>query len=142
MTHGLPPAPLSVAVRTAAELLRGWIGMDVATVGEAALERVIRGRMTAVGEPNADAYARVLDADAAERDRLVEEIVVAESWFFRDLPVFDVLRRFAATRMQPARRPLRVLCAPCAAGEEPFSVAMAPFWNGSKRRWGPMRMSP
>jgi chemotaxis protein methyltransferase WspC len=130
MTHGLPPAPLSVAVRTAAELLRGWIGMDVATVGEAALERVIRGRMTAVGEPDADAYARVLDADAAERDRLVEEIVVAESWFFRDLPVFDVLRRFAATRMQPARRPLRVLCAPCAAGEEPFSVAMALLEEG------------
>ena len=130
MTHDLPPAPLSVAVRTAADLLRRWIGMDVATVGEAALERVIRGRMTAVGEPDADAYARVLDADADERDRLVEEIVVAESWFFRDLPVFDVLRRFAAARMPPAGRPLRVLCAPCAAGEEPFSVAMALLEEG------------
>jgi len=130
MTHDLPPAPLSCAVRAAADLLRRWIGMDIATVGEAALERVIRGRMAAVGERDPDAYARMLDANADERDRLVEEIVVAESWFFRDLPVFDVLRRFAAARMQPARRPLRILCAPCAAGEEPFSVAMALLEEG------------
>jgi chemotaxis protein methyltransferase WspC len=39
--------------------------------------------------------------------------------------VFDVLRSFAATRTAlPGPRPLRVLCAPCASGEEPFSVAM------------------
>jgi len=65
-------------------------------------------------------------SDSAERDRLVEDVIVAESWFFRDRQVFNFVADVAITLTPlPGRSPVRVLCAPCASGEEPYSVAMA-----------------
>ena len=132
----MPPAPHSAAVRAAEALLRRWIGLDVATIGQSTLERAVRVLMEAAGQRDPQAFVDRLTADTAERDRLVEEIVVAESWFFRDPQVFEVINRFASTRMGlPARRPFRVLCVPCAAGEEPFSVAMSLFDAGLPAPW-------
>jgi chemotaxis protein methyltransferase WspC len=108
------------------EILRRWIGLDVATVGAAALERAVRARMVAIGATDDDAYAARVEADSAERDALVEEVVVAESWFFRDPQVFQFVSSVARTLAAlPGRTPVRVLSAPSAAGEEPYSIAMA-----------------
>ena len=121
-----------VPCATAAErLLSRWIGLDVSTVGPAAVDRAVRARMAANGETDAAAYAARAAADEAERDALVEEVVVGESWFFRDPQVFEfVARRAAMLAALPGRSPVRVLSAPCAAGEEPYSVAMALFDAG------------
>jgi chemotaxis protein methyltransferase WspC len=112
---------------TAAEdLLRDWIGLDATTIGQASVARAVRDRMAAVGTTDIDAYVAAIRADPAERDRLVEQVIVAESWFFRDRQVFDFIANLAATVAGiPGRSPVRVLCAPCASGEEPTSVAMA-----------------
>jgi chemotaxis protein methyltransferase WspC len=108
------------------DLLRRWLGLDVSTVGSAALSRAVRGRMQALGMTDPAAYAARVHADEAERDALVEDVVVAESWFFRDPQVFEFVARFATTLAKlPGRPPVRILSAPCAAGEEPYSVAMA-----------------
>jgi len=107
-------------------VLRDWIGLDPSTVGSSAIDRATRIRMAAIGEHDAAAYAARLQDDAAERQQLVEEVVVGESWFFRDSQVFAFVTDLAVTRAGlPGHGPLRVLCAPCAGGEEPFSVAMA-----------------
>ena len=114
------------ASRVAESVLRDWIGLDAETIGRAAIDRAVRG--TLEGEPGCDdeTFAARLAGDSSLRDRLVEEVIVAESWFFRDPQVFELLRRHAVARAaEPARGPLRILCVPCAAGEEPFSVAMA-----------------
>lgn len=52
---------------------------------------------------------------------LVEEVLVHETWFFRDPGVFDALASFARQRGGP----LRVLSAPCSTGEEAYSCAIA-----------------
>ena len=111
---------------TAAEdLLRDWIGLDATTIGQASVARAVRDRMAAVGTTDIDAYVAAIRADPAERDRLVEQVIVAESWFFRDRQVFDFVANVAATVAGiPGRSPVRVLCAPCASGEEPTSVAI------------------
>jgi chemotaxis protein methyltransferase WspC len=110
---------------SAEELLRRWIGLDPATLGSATIQRSVRTRMAALGIADAEAYAELALQDEAERDKLVEEVVVAESWFFRDRQVFDFIRRFACMLASiPGRVPVRILSAPCAAGEEPYSVAM------------------
>ena len=107
-------------------LLRDWIGLDATTIGTPAVERAIRARMAATGGADVAAYASRVDSDPAERDLLVEEVVVGESWFFRDLQVFEFVADVVATRAGlPGRGPVRILCAPCAGGEEPYSVAMA-----------------
>lgn len=110
----------------AERLLREWIGLDAATIGQASVARAVRDRMAAVGVADVDAYVDSVRADAAERDRLVDQVIVAESWFFRDQQVFDFVANVAATVAAiPGRSPVRILCAPCASGEEPASVAMA-----------------
>jgi chemotaxis protein methyltransferase WspC len=107
-------------------VLRDWIGLDAQTIGTAAVARAARTRMDAVRIDDADAYASLIANDPAERDRLVEEVIVAESWFFRDPQVFAFVADVAVTLASvPGRSPLRILCAPCASGEEPYSVAMA-----------------
>jgi len=114
-----------------ATLLRDWIGLDMATVGRAAVERAIRQRMERLGLSDPVAYGRLARRETAERDELVEEVIVAESWFFRDRQVFDFVADFAATRAAvPGRGPVRILCGPAAGGEEPYSMAMALFEAG------------
>ena len=112
-------------ISTAADLLQQWIGLDPSTIGLAAIDRAVRIRMESIGQSSQSDFVALVRSNTMERDRLVEEIVVAESWFFRDVQVFDFVRRFAITlASMPHRTPVRILCVPCAAGEEPYSVAM------------------
>ncbi|MFN6190573.1 MAG: CheR family methyltransferase [Planctomycetia bacterium] len=120
--HPLPSHPLAGAEA----ILERWLGLDPSTIGSAAIERAVRQRMKALGLDDAAVFADRAANDAAERDRLVEEVIVPESWFFRDPQVFQFVRRFVATLAAlPGRQPVRILSAPCAAGEEPYSLAMA-----------------
>ncbi|MEX0669364.1 MAG: protein-glutamate O-methyltransferase CheR [Pirellulales bacterium] len=113
-------------VTGAEQLLREWIGLDAMTIGRAALARAVRGRMAALGIDDPERFVAIVRSDRGERDRLVEEVIVAESWFFRDRQVFAFVADFAITLAAlPGRAPVRILCAPCASGEEPYSVAMA-----------------
>ena len=127
-----PSSPHPVAPQTAeacllAEaFLEQWIGLDSQTVGSGAIARAVKIRMNACGEPEEGAFLARISRDAEERERFIDEVVVPESWFFRDQQIFDYLRQHAialAQRAYPA--PLRVLSVPCAAGEEPYSVAIA-----------------
>lgn len=121
----------SLPSTAAEEVLRRWIGLDPHSIGEAAIRRAVRLRMLSLGLDDVQAFVRLVEADRTERDRLVEEVVVAESWFFRDQQVYDHLRRFVSARItaRPAD-PVRILSAPCAAGEEPYSIAMALLDSG------------
>lgn len=117
---------LSDADAAIEQALARWIGLDVSTIGRPAVQRAARSRMAALGLYAPAAYAARIEADQQERDALVEEVVVAESWFFRDPQVFDFVARFALTLAAlPGRLPVRILSAPCAGGEEPYSIAMA-----------------
>jgi chemotaxis protein methyltransferase WspC len=114
-------------------------GIDAPSLGVNALERAVLERMRATqddGKADADtatrdsapldAYWQLLSASPDERQALVEELVVPETWFFREREAFVALARLANERLvrEPAR-PLRVLSAPCSTGEEPYSIAMA-----------------
>ena len=124
VTHPVATSPASPR-HPAEALLERWIGLDAHTVGSTTIARAVRVRMGACGETDETAFLERLTRDDAERDRFIEEVVVPESWLFRDPQVFDVLRERAATLVaSPGQAPLRILSAPCAAGEEPYSVAL------------------
>src|SRR5688500_4592100 len=106
-------------------ILAATIGMDAASIGEAALHESIRSAHRESGIAGPGAFvAAVRDDDARLRD-LIARVVVPETWSFRDEAPFDFLRQHAVawTRAHPGRV-LRVLSAPCASGEEPYSIAM------------------
>ena len=123
--------PSALPSTAAEELLRRWIGLDPHSIGEAAIRRAVRLRMLSLGIDDVQTFVRLVETDRTQRDRLVEEVVVAESWFFRDHQVYDHLRRFVAARItaRPSD-PVRILSAPCAAGEEPYSIAMSLLDSG------------
>jgi chemotaxis protein methyltransferase WspC len=107
-------------------LLADRIGLDPSTVGEGLIVRGVLARMSALGLRDRGEYERVLVGSPEELQALVEEVVVPESWFFRDARPFEIFREFARAGwlIDPARPSLSVLSVPCAGGEEPYSIAM------------------
>jgi chemotaxis protein methyltransferase WspC len=111
------------------KLLQRKIGLDPASAGPGLVARAVRARLDALSwkRDELPRYCALLSASDAELQSLIEEVVIPESWFFRDARPFDLMadRLSSALRSDPTRPPARVLCVPCARGEEPYSVALS-----------------
>ena len=109
------------------DFLKERIGLDVASVGEAIIERAVRQRSQALQGLNADQYWQRLQTCNEEQQALIEAVIVPETWFFRYPESFATLARLAVTRLGEIKhmRALRILSLPCSTGEEPYSIAMA-----------------
>ncbi len=116
-------------------LLRQAMGLSVESIGQKTLDRSVNRRMKALGLDSEKGYADLLTTSARELKELVEEVVVPETWFFRDSRPFDVVIQHAMQKWLPAHpnQTLRLLSAPCSTGEEPYSLAMALLLAGWPR---------
>ncbi len=115
-----------MAASTVEELLREIIGLDTDTMGRTKVELSVSRRMRALGLSNKREYFRMLRHSQREREALIEEVVVPETWFFRDKKPFTALSRYVTEICPLDRRPdsIRLLSIPCSTGEEPYSMAM------------------
>jgi chemotaxis protein methyltransferase CheR len=94
------------------------------------LERRLLPRLRALRFESFEQYARYLlrAPEAAEEvGRMLEQVVIRETYFFREPQQFDafweeVLPRLA--RRNETSRRLRIWSAGCASGEEPYTIAM------------------
>ena len=114
----------AVCLRDIKELLAGEIGLDPGSLGDGALTRAVSRCSRRRGFDDPEEYVRKVCEDPGEAMRLVEEVVVPETWFFRDSGPFDLLARRGADRVGRGKSPFRVLSSPCSTGEEPYSAAM------------------
>ena len=107
-------------------LLARRIGLDPFALGPHMVLRAARRRMAELGLDDLGVYASRLGQSEAELQALIEEVVVPESWFFRDERPFIWLADHVRARWvgDPSRGPLRVLSLACAGGEEPYSIAI------------------
>ncbi|SDX69414.1 CheR family methyltransferase [Pseudomonas salomonii] len=107
--------------------LKDRIGLDVASVGEAIIERAVRQRSQTVQAQTAQEYWQHLQSSHDEQQALIEAVIVPETWFFRYPESFATLARLAKERLATIKqmRALRILSLPCSTGEEPYSIAMA-----------------
>lgn len=58
---------------------------------------------------------------------LINVVTVNETYFYREKHQFEILIEhtlYELDEQRPANRPLRILCAPCSTGEEPYSIAL------------------
>jgi chemotaxis methyl-accepting protein methylase len=89
------------------------------------LRRRIAVRMRATGAQSYAAYARVLDRDRHEFERLLDALTVNVTKFFRNWDVFATLERTAVRALwELGEAPLRIWSAGCASGEEAYSLAV------------------
>jgi chemotaxis protein methyltransferase WspC len=109
--------------------IRRWLeetyGLNLEVIGADALERNVSRRIRARNLKGIAEYVRCWRGDPEERDILLQEMLVGETWFFREPPAFEVLKQWLMARMPRwvSGPPLRILVLPCASGEEAWSVA-------------------
>ncbi len=114
-----------MSLKVIKDLLKETIGLNVSSVGTSNFERAVRQRMKALAIDEVHDYSvRLRNPD--ELRELIDEVVVPETWFFRNPASFTALQQFAvARRAQYSQRKLMVLSMPCSTGEEPYTIAMA-----------------
>jgi chemotaxis protein methyltransferase WspC len=109
------------------KLLADRLGLAPELLGPTSVQRAMDLVLGNVArEERADWTARLLQTEGEEWQTLVEEVIVPETWFFRDNEPFRLLALYVVREWLPAHPAgtLRALCIPCATGEEPYSVAM------------------
>lgn len=102
-----------------AAFLAERIGLRDDGAGAARLERVVREGARRAGCTEAH-YARLVAADAARAQELIDAVTVQESSFFRHPEQFD----FLAEHLRGQAEPGVIWSAGCAEGQEPWSLAM------------------
>jgi chemotaxis protein methyltransferase WspC len=114
------------------DLLQAQIGLDAASIGPAAMERAIRRRMNACSISEEFPYLNLVRTSQDELDELVEEVIVPETWFFRNIYTFETLVKHALSQQNflSESAVFRALSVPCATGEEPYSIAIALYDAG------------
>jgi chemotaxis protein methyltransferase WspC len=108
-------------------LLMSRLGLDPVSVGPKQITRAVQQRIEELGLADLGTYERLVRESESELQALIEEVVVSESWFFRDEQPFEYFREYVRKRWldDPLHPLLRVLSLACAGGEEPYSIAMA-----------------
>lgn len=115
-----------MSLKTIKELLKSTIGLNVSTVGVSNFERAVRQRMKVLGLTDVNIYASRL-IGAEELRELIDEVIVPETWFFRNPASFAALQDYVRNTWKGKLlgRKLMVMSVPCSTGEEPYSIAMA-----------------
>ncbi len=119
-----PDARAAFQAELAAWLLDGY-GLALGVLGSGALDDALGTRQRLSGVPDLAAYADRWRQQSAEREALLERLLVGETWFFREWPAFEYLAAhcMADARAYSPAQPLRILTLPCSTGEEAWSIA-------------------
>ncbi len=106
--------------------LADFSGISTGIIGNHTLQRAVSQRLEVTGLDDSVTYLDLLLSSPQEQQNLVELVVVPETWFFRDRQPFVHVRAHINALIAAGlpSQPLRLLSAPCASGEEPYSLAM------------------
>jgi len=109
-------------------LIKQRCGLTFDGVSEAPLVSSLQKRITETGAKNASAYYSALLGDEHEFHELVALLTINETYFYREPEQLQLLVDGLIPRILSRKQdisPVRILCAGCSSGEEPYSIAMA-----------------
>jgi chemotaxis protein methyltransferase WspC len=108
-------------------LLKRKIGLDASSIGSANIARAIEQRMADSKTTDIASYVERLHESQSEWEALIDNVIVPETWFFRERESFKFLQKYIQSEWlkNQTNRVLRVLSVPCSTGEEPYSIAIA-----------------
>jgi two-component system CheB/CheR fusion protein len=115
------------ALRQILTLVRRQTGQDFARYKRSTVLRRVLRRVQIHQLPDLSAYARFLQANAAEVAALYQNLLISVTNFFRDPAVFARLEQVVIPQLFTGKGPsdqVRVWVAGCATGEEAYSLAM------------------
>lgn len=119
--------------------ISGERGFGCANYKEKCLRRRIAVRMRARGVHAFDDYARLLDSDPAEYDKLLDALTINVTKLFRNADTYAAIAHDVLPALwQLPPRELTVWSAGCASGEEPYSLAILFHRHGELH--GPRRV--
>lgn len=100
-------------------------GFGCASYKDKCLRRRIAVRMRARGVHTYADYARVLDSDAAEYDKLLDALTINVTKLFRNWDVYASIAANVVPALFDSERPrIRVWSAGCSSGDEPYSLGV------------------
>jgi chemotaxis protein methyltransferase CheR len=105
-------------------------GLTYYTDKDVDLAHRVRRRLSIVGAPDCASYLEILRdplRGPSELDELIAEVTIGETYFFRHQEHFDALRDLVFPDLiarNRATRRLRIWCAGCADGPEPYSLSI------------------
>jgi chemotaxis protein methyltransferase WspC len=108
-------------------LLETVAGLDAASLGgEAVLPGVLENEARRWNIGSVREYCALIEQHEGMLRDLLSAAVVPETFLFRYPKSFEMLARWARDRLHryDADRRLRILCVPCASGEEVYSIAI------------------
>jgi chemotaxis protein methyltransferase WspC len=102
------------------------MGLELASMGKGFMERTREGLLKKSGCSSLEDYVGLLKSSPEEQEKIIETVVVPETWFFRDHGPFDYLKLYLLDqgRQKTGKERIRILSVPCSTGEEPYSIVM------------------
>ncbi len=105
------------------QMIRNEIGLDCSHYKPGYLKRRVAVRMRATQSQDYRAYEKILASNREEYDLLLDRLTINVSHFFRDVTVFEEMKKSVLPRLAQ-KSSVRIWSAGCANGEEPYSLAM------------------
>jgi chemotaxis protein methyltransferase CheR len=129
-----------IAARTLSTLLEERTGQELVPGRRWRLDAGLKQVMRRHDITNADVLAAraVMPGQRALAEDVVEALLNHETSFYRDLPLFTTLTGEALPSLAAERgdlRRLRIWCAGCSTGQEPYSLALTLAGNPAWRDW-------
>jgi len=114
------------ALQDVLEMLHDHTGHDFRHYKRPTILRRLERRLHLHGVPNVAAYRTLMANDGEEARKLLKDLLIGVTGFFRDRPAFDRLREALQPVMLEARAKgeLRAWVAACSTGQEAYSLAM------------------
>jgi chemotaxis protein methyltransferase CheR len=100
------------------------LGIQCSNYKEDYIKRRLLSRMRSTGSATFEDYLGYLKANPPELESLRNALTINVTEFFRDNDVYEFMRKEILPALLKQRKRVRIWCAGCSTGEEPYSIAM------------------